>query len=283
MKKSIFVLTAVAALFMVSCKENPYIDGPGTNDPRIPDTIPVVVPDTNGIEISVDSAIAICKSLAADAVTTELYKISGVLTRNSTNPDDVPSKYTNINFDLSDNGGKTKIACYYTNNLNNVPFRRTTQVPLVGSKLTVLGQLTNYKGTTPEMKNGFIVRIDSMVAPIPAETIHATCKEAQTAALALPAGGTSTDIYVIEGYVQSAGYYATISKGQQTFWIDDDKSGAQTFEAYYCDVPDGATPVPVGAKVSLTGKIKHYHNNNTGADVAEMQNGKIKILEAPAE
>lgn len=279
MKKSILVLTAVAALLLVSCKENPYIAGPGADDPRIPDSIPVLVPDTNGIEISVDSAIALCKTLAADAVTNELYKISGVVTQNTTNPDDVPGKYTNINFKLSDNGNKTSIACYYTNNLNNVPFRRTTQVPLVGSKLTVLGQLTNYKGTTPEVKNGFIVRIDSMVAPIPAETIHATCQEAKTAALALPAGGTSTDIYVVEGYVQSAGYDATISNGQQKwFWIDDAQSGAKTLEAYWCNVPDGATPVPVGAKIELTGKLMNYNGS-----IAEIKNGKIKILEAPAE
>ena len=264
----------MVAMVMVGCKESPYIPNPGTTD-QIPDSMPVIIPDTNGIEISVDSAIAICKSLPADVATSEIYKLTGVLTANITNPDDVPGKYKNINFKLSDNGGKTSIACYYINNLNNKKFTKMTDVPLAGSKLTVRGQLINYKGSTPELKDGFIVRIDTMVRPTIPDTIHATCAEAKTAALALPNGGTSTDVYIIEGYVQSAGYDATISKGQQKwFWLDDVKEGSKVFEAYWCDVPDGVTPVPVGAKVRLTGKLMNYNGNT-----AEMKNGKITILE----
>ena len=274
MKKSILILAAMVAMVMVGCKESPYIPNPGTTD-QIPDSMPVIIPDTNGIEISVDSAIAICKSLAADVATSAIYKLTGVLTANITNPDDVPGKYKNINFKLSDNGGKTSISCYYINNLNNKKFMKMTDVPLAGSKLTVRGQLINYKGSTPELKDGFIVRIDTMVRPTIPDTIHATCAEAKTAALALPNGGTSTDIYIIEGYVQSAGYDATISKGQQKwFWLDDVKEGSKVFEAYWCDVPDGVTPVPVGAKVRLTGKLMNYNGNT-----AEMKNGKITILE----
>ncbi len=275
MKKSILILTAMVAMVVVGCKESPYIPNPGTTD-GVPESMPVTIPDTNGIEISVDSAIAICKSLPADQATAEVYKLSGVLTANSTNPDDVPGKYKNINFKLSDNGGKTSISCYYINNLNNKKFTKMTDVPLVGSKLTVRGQLINYKGSTPELKDGFIVRIDSMVRPTIPDTIYATCAEAKTAALALPSGGTSTDIYIIEGYVQSEGYSSEISRGQQKyFWIDDVKEGSKVFEAYWCDVPDGATPVPVGAKVRLQGKIMNYNGST-----AEMKNGKITILEA---
>lgn len=274
MKKSILLLAAMVAMVMVGCKESPYIPNPGTTD-QIPDSMPVIIPDTNGIEISVDSAIAICKSLPADVATSEIYKLTGVLTANITSPDDVPGKYKNINFKLSDNGGKTSIACYYINNLNNKKFMKMTDVPLAGSKLTVRGQLINFKGSTPELKDGFIVRIDTMVRPTIPDTIHATCAEAKTAALALPNGGTSTDVYIIEGYVQSAGYDATISKGQQKwFWLDDVKEGSKVFEAYWCDVPDGVTPVPVGAKVRLTGKLMNYNGHT-----AEMKNGKITILE----
>ena len=274
MKKSILLLAAMVAMVMVGCKESPYIPNPGTTD-QIPDSMPVIIPDTNGIEISVDSAIAICKSLPADVATSEIYKLTGVLTANITNPDDVPGKYKNINFKLSDNGGKTSIACYYINNLNNKKFTKMTDVPLAGSKLTVRGQLINYKGSTPELKDGFIVRIDTMVRPTIPDTIHATCAEAKTAALALPNGGTSTDIYIIEGYVQSEGYSSEISRGQQKwFWLDDVKEGSKVFEAYWCDVPDGVTPVPVGAKVRLTGKLMNYNGHT-----AEMKNGKITILE----
>lgn len=274
MKKSILVLTATIAMVMFGCKESPYIPNPGTTD-QVPDSMPVIIPDTNGIEISVDSAIAICRSLPADVATAEIYKLTGELTVNSTNPDDVPTKYKNINFKLSDNGGQSEISCYYINNLNNKKFTKMTDVPLAGSRLTVRGQLINYKGNTPELKDGFIVRIDSMIRPTIPDTIRATCAEAKTAALALPNGGISKDIYIIEGYVQSEGYSDEISRGQQKyFWIDDVKEGSKVFEAYWCDVPDGVTPVPVGAKVRLTGKLMNYNNNT-----AEMKNGKITILE----
>ena len=273
MKKSILILTAVVAMVMVGCKENPYMQSPGSTE-GVPGTMPVTVPDTNGIEISIDSAIAICKSLPADVATAEIYKLSGVVTVNSTNPDDVPTKYKNINFKMSDNGGKTSISCYYINNINNKKFTKMTDVPLVGSKLTVQGQLINYKGNTPELKDGFIVRIDSMVRPTIPDTIRATCAEAKAAALALPENNTpSKDIYVVEGYVQNEGYSATISRGQQTFWIADTQTGGKVFEAYWCDVPDGATPVAVGDKVRLTGKIMKY------GSTPEMKNGKITILE----
>ena len=116
-----------------------------------------------------------------------------------------------------------------------------------------------------------------MVRPTIPDTVYATCAEAKTAALALPNGGTSADVYVIDGYVQSAGYSDEISKGQQKwFWIDDVAAGTKVFEAYWCNVPDGTTPVPVGAKVRLTGKIMNYNGTT-----AEMKNGKITILEQP--
>ncbi len=277
MKKNLFVLLAMVAVVMFSCNEPQYIGMPGNNEKTQGDSIPVLIPDTDGIVISIDSAIAICKSLPADQATAEIYKLSGTVTVNSTNPEDVPSKYTNINFKLSDNGGKTSISCYYINNINDTKFTKMTDVPLVGSKLTVRGTLINYKGSTPELKDGFIVRIDSIVRPTIPDTVYATCAEAKTAALALPNGGTSADVYVIDGYVQSAGYSNEISKGQQKwFWIDDVKAGSKVFEAYWCNVPDGTTPVPVGAKVRLTGKIMNYNGTT-----AEMKNGKITILEEP--
>jgi hypothetical protein len=99
MKKDFFILTLLMASMMFSCVEPAYINGPGDNSHNL-DTIPITIPDTNGIVISVDSAIAICKSLPADAVTGELYKISGIITKNTTNPMNVPGSYTNINFNI---------------------------------------------------------------------------------------------------------------------------------------------------------------------------------------
>ena len=272
MKKYI-LMSLLVALALIGCKEKPLIDPPGENAHNI-DSIPVTVPDTSGIVISVDSAIAICKGLANDQVTAERYKISGVVLANTTSPDDVPSKYTNISFTMTAIGGTNALTCFRLNNVNNRPFRKTTDVPLTKSKLTVLGVLTNYNGTA-ELKDGFIVRIDSMVAPVPPETYEVTCEEAHDIALDLPKGGTSNDIYIVEGYVQSDGYDATISRGQQKmFWIDDQPNGGKVLEAYWCNVPDGATPVPVGAHIRLKGKLMNYNGTT-----AEIKNGDIEILE----
>ena len=160
MKKYVFFATLMVALVMTCCKETPYINAPGDNSKNY-DSIPVWIPDTNGIVISVDSAIVIGSGQGQDVPTEEVYKISGTITSVETNIADIPSKYTNINFYISD-GGSGQLKCQYTNNVNNTPFRKSSQVPRAGSKVTVLGPLSKYNGA-PQMKNGFIVRIDKFV------------------------------------------------------------------------------------------------------------------------
>jgi hypothetical protein len=168
MKKYIFVLTAAAALFFTACKEDPYINSPGDNAYNRTLSETKYVPDTNCIEISVDSAIALCNALPNGGETSEMYKLTGMVVGNTTHPFTVPGQYSDITFNLSDNGAKTSISCYYTKNLNNANFRRSGDIPLCGSKLAVCGKLTKYVSNsgkvTPELKNGFIVRIDSLVS-----------------------------------------------------------------------------------------------------------------------
>ena len=108
--------------------------------------------------------------------------------------------------------------------------------------------------------------------------INATCAEAKEAAMALESGATSTDTYAVTGYVQSAGYSSEISRGQQKyFWIDDNPDGGKVLEAYWCNVPN-ATAVPVGAQVRIVGKLMNYNGS-----IAEIKNGKVTVLSAPAE
>ena len=160
MKRSIFILTAVVAVVLFSCKENPYMPSPGDSNSQISDTLPILKADTNGIVVSVDSAYTIAMSLTQnDAPTAEVYKITATISSIETNIDDIPRKYTNVNFYISD-GGKQSLKCQYTNNLNNYPFRSKTQVPAAGSKVTVVGALSKYNGN-PQMKNGYIMRVDS--------------------------------------------------------------------------------------------------------------------------
>ncbi len=235
-KKYIFITTVLVALAMMSCGERPYINAPGDNSFNN-DSIPVLIPDTEGIVISIDSALKICKGLSVNAKTGELYKLSGVIAKNTTNPMNVPGSYTNINFDLTDGTGS--ISCYYINNLLNLPFRKNSQVPRVGSKVTVIGVLTYYQksGSTnppvPELTDGYLVRIDSMVAPPPfpgcpepAEG-QISASDAATKALALVDGSTSTETYDVLGVVTEV---LEFTDGKATYIISSD--GKQFFEIY---------------------------------------------------
>ena len=49
-KKYIFITTVLVALAMMSCGERPYINAPGDNSFNN-DSIPVLIPDTEGIVI----------------------------------------------------------------------------------------------------------------------------------------------------------------------------------------------------------------------------------------
>ena len=163
MKKCIFMLTALVTIGMFSCKENPYIGEPGDSS-KIDSVIPILVPDTDGIIVSVDSAIAICNALKAGEQTAEQYKVTGYVTLVRTSAADIPGKYTNINFLIASKpAGSPTLTCYYTNYINNRPFASASDIPAVGTKLTVQGPLMNYGGT-PEVQNGFIVRIDEVPA-----------------------------------------------------------------------------------------------------------------------
>ena len=232
MKKYFFVLTAATALFFTACKEDPYINSPGDNAYNRTMSETKYVPDTNCMQISVDSAIAICKAMAVNAESATMFKLSGVVTKNTTNPMNVPSNYDNINFELSDNGNKTSISCYYTNNLDNRPFRKNAEVPRVGSKVTVVGTLTLYQksgssSTTPELKNGFIVRIDSMVAPPPfpgcpePEAGEISVSEAVKLALQLEDKTESDASYNIKGVVTEVLSIDVSSYGNAEYIISD--------------------------------------------------------------
>ena len=160
MKKYILVSAMLIALAMVSCKENPYMPSPGDND-KNSDTIPILKADTNGIVVSVDSALAICKSLANGGVTAERYKISGIAS--SIGQCKSKSFPNAIDFQLTVNQ-KDYLECFACNNINNYPFRNMSNLPGDGTELTVIGTLKNFSGKA-EMENCFIVRIDKLVAP----------------------------------------------------------------------------------------------------------------------
>ena len=155
--KSIFVLTAMVAMAFFGCKESPYINAPGDNDYNYPE-LPTWEPDTNGTVISVDEAYEIGILLKEDEKSAIPYKISGKITSIVTKEADITSgKYSSITFYMSD-GGQHEIEAYLTNNINNRPFRDPSEIPAVGSQVTVQGRLTTYQKTV-ELTDSYLVKV----------------------------------------------------------------------------------------------------------------------------
>lgn len=242
MKHNIGIILGIMLLSMglTACQEQSNIPHPGDNAFNLPFESTV---DTSSCTIvTIDEALAIIDSLEAGAQTSELYKISGTVSQNNTSPDDVPGKYSDINLTLKDNSTTKTLACWYTKNLYNSPFTANTQVPLVGSKLTVIGALMNYVDKNgnrkPEMTNGFICRIDSMIAPKPVGPLpdcpepaegQISVSQALEIGQALASGGTTTEKYKIVGVVCKIEEAPNTQYKNATFYIQDN-----TKARFYC-------------------------------------------------
>lgn len=108
-----------------------------------------------------------------------------------------------------------------------------------------------------------------------AEVIPMTCAEAAAAAALLEHNVPGTDSVAVTGYVTSTD--GQISRGQQTFWLDDSKGETKTFEGYWCNLPadvvEANAPLNVGDKVTISGFLMRYNST------MEMKNGDVTILE----
>ena len=157
MKNYFLIAAAFVAIVLSSCNETPYINAPGDNDYNYPE-IPTLVPDTDGIVISVDSAYNLGSKLREDEKSDKAYKLTGKVTRMLTNAQDITSgKYSTISFYISD-GGQHEVEGYLTNNIGNKPFHDPADIPAVGAEVTVQGRLTKY-GTIIELTESYLVRV----------------------------------------------------------------------------------------------------------------------------
>ncbi|MGM9825407.1 MAG: leucine-rich repeat protein [Paludibacteraceae bacterium] len=119
----------------------------------------------------------------------------------------------------------------------------------------------------------------ALLAAMTMSAENMTCADAAAAALALGENVESTEIVSVEGYITNTN--GTVSREQQTFYMDDVKgSGAKTLLAYWANLPadDKETPLAVGDKIILTGKLLHYVSNS-GVHTAEIKNGDVTVLE----
>jgi len=129
-----------------------------------------------------------------------------------------------------------------------------------GAEVYVTGLLKNYNGT-PEVDHG-TVSVISGGSQIVAQEV--TVAEAVAVAQALAANATSEGYYAITGYISGIAYEYSAQYGNISLWMSDTPDDSQTFQAYRakCDAAI-ADKLVVGAKVKVTDKIKHFHQDAT--------------------
>ena len=236
-----------------------------------------VTPDPAGVDvpegaINVYKAREISESIGSGKTTTEKYYIKGWISRIV----EGVGSYGNATFYITPtNDGTTatvEFEAYRVKGKNGENLISADQV-VIGDFVVLYSQIKNYSGTAETADNAYIYSSSNEAFNAVADTIKATCAEAKAVVANMANNQTTKDIYIIEGYVQSAGYDATISKGQQKFlWLDDVKEGNKVVQGYWCNVPNG-TAVPVGTKVRMTGQITKYNGN------PEIKNGDVEIIE----
>ena len=280
--KLLIAVLSIAMLGMVACNEKNAPTGPGQPNPN--DSTAVISVDTTGTYVTIAQALDIISGLAPAGATDQKYKIVGEVIQNNTDPANVPGKYTNINITIKDATGS--IACYYMNNLNNEAFTSSDQVPRVGSKVVMIGQLKNYlnkntNATTPEMANGFILRIIEMKGEAnPNEYTYVTIAQALEIGKTLAQGGETYGYYMDTVVITTIKTEAANVPGKYTNINMTVKDETGTMDSYYTNYLENAAFTsadqipPVNSKIILIAKIANYQGT------LEFKNGYIaKILE----
>lgn len=274
MKQTTLFIAALllTSMLMPSCQEKSNIPSPGDNSFNLTaEPAPIV----EAIDITIDSALMIIDNLKDGETTAEKYRIRGIVSKNITSPNDIPSKYTDINIVIKDGG--RELTCYYTKNLNNKNFTSKYKVPLVDSDITLVGPLQKYVDKSgnikPEMVNGFIETLHSAVY-LPSPMDLPTCPapladqisifQADSIGKALGTGKTSTDTYKIVGIVYTI-TEAPSSYKNATFTIIDQSTPEISFYCYRVKakgtsaVFSNPNMLAVGDTVFIESKITNYN------------------------
>ena len=110
------------------------------------------------------------------------------------------------------------------------------------------------------------------------EVVEITCAQAVELCTALADNASSTETYAITGYITDV--IATISNGQQSFWLSDNKDGQKMVQAFYANLPEGVEKFVAGSKVKITGKLLKYVKTEGVEPITEIKNADVEILEA---
>lgn len=147
-----------------------------------------------------------------------------------------------------------------------------------GAKVKVTGYVTNFSGTTPELKEGAVEIVEGGEQIVATEV---TVAEALAAAKALEQNKTSEGVYAITGYISAIAEEFKADKGNMSFWMSDNlNDAAQEFQAFRVScTEDMAAKLRPGAKVKVTAKITHFHQDAKPATDTEEAKPERTIYE----
>ncbi len=288
MKKSIFVLSALVAMTFIGCNEKPYIDGPGTNNEQIPDSIPSAAdpdptPDPEGFvvpegTINVYEAVEIAKKLHGSEVSAEKYFIKGYVTgfnRSETFSTDFP-KYGNDFVYISATAPDAPIPSkktFYAYRVLGMFGAKLPDLDCVkeGDFIVISCYLTNFGGVYESSGACFVYMSNNTHfneiftqfpgCPAPGEG-EISVTEAEKIALAMEKKATTTEAYRVRGVVTSVETTDLGSYGNMTFNISDGLSYATCYQTYHKTASGKFTDinqVAVGDTVLINGKIQNYN------------------------
>ena len=277
---SFLVLCLATTLILTSCEEKQIL--PGDNS-RNQDSIYVVppMPDPDGADIpegtlTVSEALAICASLEKGAETAEEYYVKGwICSQDASKNADAIKQYGNVYFYM----GVSKLSeienslyAYQVYGLNGQPVK-VPEAIAVGDFVVIKCHLTNFNGTYETVGKGdasIYFTTNPNINKRPA-SIEITCAEAKEIAMALPENNVPTEeYYCVSGYITNVS--GSVSRGQQTFWMDDQPGTTKTLQGYWANVPDGETPFEVGQHIKMYGHLLKYNTT------AEIKNGDVEFI-----
>ena len=213
-----------------------------------------------------EDAIKVAKA-TGETATTKYYYVKGTVASFR----DAPSSYGNVSYYLTPataNGDKFLV---YRATLTNGG-KVTDDDIWVGAIVTAKVKIVNYNSSVPETsQGGEITNVEGTKPMI--QTIEATVAQALTACKALDANTSSTDKYVITGYitaVTSSGFYMGDTKGKITPTNDD-------FLVYGWSGTTAAK-CTLNAKVKVTATLKYYQSS-TNTSSYNYETGVIDSVE----
>lgn len=183
---------------------------------------------------------------------------------------DAPSSYGNVSYYLKPAAGKTVKFLVYRVTLENNG-KVTDNDIWVGAEVTAKVKIVTYNNIPETDQGGEIVKVEGTKPEI--KTHEVTVAEAVAACKAMGENTTSTDKYIITGYiiaVDSSGFYLGDTKGKVTPTQDDflvyGYSGANKEEC------------TLNAKVKVTCTLKYYVSTSTQGKY-NVETGNIETVE----